>query len=586
RGLLALPKRYLVDLHDVVARDKYIARAHVATAGGFVAILLLMLVIYLLGIRSNVFIYTLPIAAATMFLGAVFVALRRLSRKSESLSQGGWNRLALSLALLAIAVLGLQLGVGAASQLVFGALLLWGLAEILMGAAWGGPMKHAFAGALHLAFHPRPGRFTGTKLDSGLQPLELDSPKLGVENPSDFPWNRLLAFDACVECGRCEVACPAYAAQQPLSPKKFIQDLVVGLSGPRSDANYRGNGHPGRAIGQAHGAPDQAIVPGLIGPDTVWSCTTCRACVYECPMMIEHVDAIIDIRRFLTMEQGKTPGKGAQVLEDLRYTDNPGGFAPNSRMDWASDQNLPRMADKQQVEVLFWVGDAAFDLRNQRVLKAVVALLRIAAVDFAVLGEQELDIGDVARRLGDDALFQDLAQRNIATLSKYNFGRIVTCDPHVLHCLKNEYPAMGGRYQVEHHTTFFARLIREHRLRIRHGTDSSVTYHDPCYLGRYNGEIEAPRFLLQQMGFRVAEMERSGMRSRCCGAGGGAALTDIPGKQRIPDMRMEDVRATGTQMVAVACPNCAVMLEGVVQPRPDVKDVAELLVDAVGVGQA
>lgn len=585
-GLLALPKRYLVDLHDVVARDPYIARIHIATAGGFVVLLVLLLCTAVFDVEAIWIRGLLTLSAFVVLVGVLGVALRRWRHRPQRLSAGRWNWLPASLAALAVAVVLIGVGVAqtnVAALILVSVLLLWGLGETVVGSSWGGPMKHAFAGALHLAFHPRPQRFAANELDTGLKAEDLNAAKLGVETPGDFPWNRLLGFDACVECGRCEIVCPAFAAEQPLNPKKLIQDLVVGLAGPGSDLTYRGNGHPGRIAGDAHGAPQQPIVPALIHADTLWSCTTCRACVYECPMMIEHVDAIVDMRRFLTMEQGQTAGQGAVVLEALRCTDNPGGFASNSRMDWAADQRLLLMADQGAADILLWVGDGAFDLRNQRTLKAVVKLLRKAKVDFAVLGEEELDVGDLARRLGDEATFQNLAQRNIAVLSNYKFNRIVTVDPHVLHCLKNEYPYHGGRYQVAHHTTFLADLIRAGRLTIEHQLGTSITYHDPCYLGRYNGEIDAPRFLLQCAGANAFEMERSGMRSRCCGGGGGAPFTDIPGKRRIPDLRMDDARATGADAVAVACPNCAVMLEGVVQPRPEVKDVAEVLAEAVGV---
>lgn len=302
-------------------------------------------------------------------------------------------------------------------------------------------------------------------------------------------------------------------------------------------------------------------------------------------MLIEHVDAIVDLRRFQTLEKGATPNKAPAALEDLRATDNLGGKPAAARLDWAADLKLPRLAERGSCDTLLWLGEGAFDLRHQRTLRAVVKLLRQAEVDFAVLGAEELDCGDVARRLGDEATFQELARRNIALLGKYRFERILTADPHVLQVLKNEYPALGGRYRVVHHTTFFARLLEQGRLQAAALDTAPVTFHDPCYLGRYNGEISAPRAVLKGIGVKVIEMDRSGLRSSCCGWGGGATLTDVPGKRRIPDLRMDQVRATGAATVAVACPNCTVMLEGVVQPRPEVRDVAELLWAAVAARQ-
>lgn len=303
-------------------------------------------------------------------------------------------------------------------------------------------------------------------------------------------------------------------------------------------------------------------------------------------MMIEHVDAIVDMRRFLTLEHGNTPGKGAEVLDNLIATDNPGGFDPGSRMHWAADLNLPLMRDLGQVDVLLWLGDGVFDMRNQRTLRALVKVLRAAGVDFAVLGNEERDSGDVARRLGDEATFQSLAKRNIATLSQYRFQCIVTCDPHSFHVLKNEYGELGGpdfnaNWVVRHHSTYIAELFEAGRLHFAPWKGGRVTYHDPCYLGRYNGEYEAPRNVLKALGIEVAEMQRSGFRSRCCGGGGGAPITDIPGKQRIPDMRMNDVKETGAELVAVGCPQCTAMLEGVVDATAEVRDIAELVADAL-----
>lgn len=297
-------------------------------------------------------------------------------------------------------------------------------------------------------------------------------------------------------------------------------------------------------------------------------------------MMIEHVDAVIDLRRFETLERGATPPKAATVLEELRAADNPGGLPLARRMDWAADLGLPLIAGKGACDILLWLGDAAFDLRGQRTLRALVLLLRRAGVDFAVLGADELDCGDTARRLGDEATFQNLAARNIAVLGRYSFRRILTADPHALHVLRNEYPAFGGTFTVVHHTSMLLELIEAGRLAPR-ALGRGITFHDPCYLGRYNGEIEAPRRLLDAIGLTRVEMERSGMRSSCCGGGGGAPLTDVAGKRRIPDVRMDHARATGAERVATACPNCTVMLEGVVGKRPDVADIAELVAEAV-----
>ncbi len=589
-GLAALPGRYLVDVHDVVGRTPFNARFHALTAGGFLAALALSVALVVPSLRHPLLWGGLALALTVMLAGGLMVGYRRRVLRPAELSGGRFSRLPVALTGFSAAFLLVALDQSAGGILpVWFALGLvavggWGLAELVFGV-WNGPLKHAVHGALHLAFHPRPDRFhDGAGRDTGLRPLDLaqaDAP-LGAGQAVDFAWNRLLGFDACVQCGRCESACPAYAAGLPLNPKKLVQDLVLSLDDGSDDRAYAGHGHPGRPIGAAVTGPTRPLVgaDALIHPDTLWACTTCRACVQECPMMIEHVDAVVDLRRFQTLERGATPVKAAGVLEELRATDTPSGRALDRRLDWAVDLRLPVLAAGESCDTLLWLGDGAFDLRNQRSLRALVLLLRRAGVEFAVLGAAELDCGDVARRLGDEATFQDLARRNIQTLEARRFRRIVTADPHAFHCLRNEYPALGGRWTVQHHSAVLLDLLTSGALAVTRPLAGPVAYHDPCYLGRYNGEIDAPRAVLDAIGAQRREMERSGLRSRCCGGGGGAPLTDVVGERRIPDMRMDDARATGAPTLAVGCPTCTLMLEGVVEPRPQVAELAELVLTA------
>jgi Fe-S oxidoreductase len=577
-GLLAVPKRYLVDLHHVVAREPLVARSHAAVAGGAVLAILVIALNYGLALYSPLLDRVLLAASAVMLAGSAMMAWRRRAPAAR-LSRGPWMRLPFSLAAFALGAglaAWLAPATGQAPAGIVIALLLAGTAELALGIGLGGPMKHAVAGLLHLAFHPRPERFAGQR-STDLKPLQLDRGEFGANKPADFAWNRLLSFDACVQCGKCEAACPALAAGQPLNPKKLIQDLVAGLAG-KSDEKYAGTPYPGKPVGLHRGAPQLPIVPGLIDADTIWSCTTCRACVQECPMLIEHVDAVVEIRRDLALVQGAVPGKGAQALENLRQTDTVGGYPKAVRYHWAIDLDVPTLVPGAQTQWLLVAGEGAFDMRYQRALRALVKVLKHAGVPFAVLGEAEMDSGDLARRLGDEASFQHLAKGNIALLDGLQFQHIVTPDPHVYHCLKNEYPAFGGRYDVWHHSQLLARLFEEQRIHIKDAPPAApLTYHDPCYLGRYNGEVDAPRAVLQALGITVREMERSKERARCCGGGGGAPFTDIAGATRIPDIRIADARATGAATVAVACPNCTSMLEGVVGPRPEVMELAELL---------
>lgn len=592
-NLLAIPKRYFVDLHYVVSREPFIARTHVATAGGAVAALILVAINYGLMLYWNALNWAILIATAIMLVGVFFVWLRRRNVPSR-LSRGAWSRLPYSLAAFAIGLLMLSLPVSvlAGSVAVLAVILLMaGSAELALGIGLGGPMKHAIAGLLHLAFHPRQQRFNG-ELSTALHPISLDAINLnssalknqefGISKPSDFKWNQLLGFDACVQCGKCEAACPAFAAGQPLNPKKLIQDLVVGFSHNEkscgSDAKFAGSPYPGMSVGEHSGSIHSPIVPSLIEGKTLWSCTTCRACVQECPMLIEHVDAIVGLRRNLTLTKGELPGNAPQALENLRQTATVGGFDRKARYYWAVDLNVKTVAPNVPVDILLIAGEGAFDMRYQRTLRALVKLLKAAKVDFALMGDCERDTGDTARRLGDEATFQKLAKINIETLNSLSFKRIVTADPHVLHSLKNEYTAFGGNYEVLHHSTLLAQLAASGQLKLGRSAETrKLTYHDPCYLGRYNGETESPRALLKSIGVQVNEMERSGMRGRCCGGGGGAPLTDIPGKQRIPDIRIADARTIGAEVIAVGCPQCTAMLEGVVGNRPEILDIAQLL---------
>jgi Fe-S oxidoreductase len=421
-----------------------------------------------------------------------------------------------------------------------------------------------------------------------LAPEDLDAERLGVEKPVDFSWNRLAGFDACVQCGRCEVACPAFAAGQPLNPKRLIQDLVAAAEPQGRRLPYAGSPYPNARPVAGEGGPFAPIVgpDAMIHPDTLWSCTTCRACVEECPMMIEHVDAVMALRRFQTLMLGSVPEKAAARLDDLRDTDEAGGRALAARADFAAGLDVPVLKPGGQTEVLLWLGEGAYDLRYGRTLRALVRLLRAAGVNFAILGERERDCGDLARRLGDEATFARLANDNVETLASVRFERILTADPHVLNSLRNDYPAFGGRYEVWHHTAFLEALAEQGRLKLGALDGPSVTYHDPCYLGRYNGEVDAPRRLLDALGLARVEMARHGVRSLCCGGGGGAPLSDIDGDRRIPDLRMDQARATGAGLVAVACPTCTAMLEGVPGERPEVRDVAELVLSAWEAGQS
>ena len=577
--ILKVPRRYFHDVHHIVARDPYIARTHIAVAGGAVAAVLLAGINYGFALYAKPLDALIVMASLVMLTGAGFAWYRRQKRPAR-LSAGSWDRLPWTLAAFAagLALIAMTNAHTASQMIALAAfaLVLIGGSELALGIGLGGPMKHAVAGLLHLAFHPRRERFDGRR-STALKPLALEANDFGIRSPSDFQWNQLLGFDACVQCGKCETACPAFAAGQPLNPKKLIQDLVAGFSSA-SDAEYAGSPYPGKERARHTGDSHEPVVPSLIGADTLWSCTTCRACVEECPMMIEHVDAIIGLRRNLNLAQGEAPGKAAETLGSLRETGTQSNETSAARYRWAADLGLKIAQPGVRAEYLLIAGEGAFDDRYQRTLRALIRVLQSANVDFAILGDEERDCGDAARRLGDEATFQSLAKRNINVLSKYKFGTILTADPHVFHSLKNEYPAFGSVFDVVHHTELLASLIQNKKIHLdQQRPSASLTYHDPCYLGRYNGAFEPPREVLRALGFSIREMQRSGPRARCCGGGGGAPLTDIPGERRIADMRMADAKETSAQVLAVACPQCTAMLEGVTGDRPQVFDIAELV---------
>ncbi len=442
---------------------------HMLAAGGLLGGSLLLVLGVLPWLRDAQLYWVLvALAFAVALAGAALVARRRLPVTPPHLSAGRFVWLPMWLGAYALG--SLLVAVGVAGVIGFILALAGGLG--LVAQLVRGPMRHALAGTVHLVAHPRPGRFDGGR-DTALRSLELDAPKLGVATPADFAWNQLAAFDACIQCGRCEQACPAFAAGQPLNPKALIQGLVTAVE-----------------------TPHRPIVGAMVHPDTLWSCTTCRACVHECPMMIEHVDAIMDLRRHEVLERGAVPAKAAAPLDELRYADEPGGRPLAARTDFAAGLDLPVLEEGVETDLLLWLGEGAYDLRYGRTLRALVSLLRRAGVEFAVLGEAERDSGDLARRLGDEATFQRLARENVATLSRHRFRRIVTADPHALHILRNEYPAFGGHWEVVHHTALLDELVQAGRLRLEAVHAGTVAYHDPCYLARYNGEIEAPRRLL------------------------------------------------------------------------------------------
>ena len=432
---------------------------------------------------------------------------------------------------------------------------------------------HVFAGIpnVYLRDLQAPGR---------LNTPDLEQPKLGLSEIGQLGRKQTLDLYACTECGRCQEMCPAYASGKPLSPKRLIMNLRDHLLD-----KSRGDGQGDEA--------SRALIGGVIAEDTLWSCTTCRACMEACPLFIEHVPKIVDMRRHLAMETGSMPDGIAGAMLSIEQRGHPWAGTPYSRVDWCKDLDLRRLKPGEETETLLWVGcTAALDARAQKIARAMVRLLRAAHMDFAILGDEEKCTGDLARRTGNDYLFQLQAAANVETLNARKFQRIVSVCPHCVNTLKNEYPDFGGNYQVVHHSQLLAELMDGGRLpKLEWRQEHSVTFHDPCYLGRYNGEFEAPRQVLAGAGASVAEMERTRSQSFCCGSGGGRAFAIEPPDQRVNLIRARQARETGAALVATACPFCLLMLDdgckaaarqGSDAAAPQqVRDIAEILDDAL-----
>ncbi|MEJ2084123.1 MAG: (Fe-S)-binding protein [Acidobacteriota bacterium] len=403
---------------------------------------------------------------------------------------------------------------------------------------------------------------------------DLDAISLGANQASDFTWKQLLDSVSCTECARCTSVCPAYATGRPLSPMKLITDIRHDL--------YE------RELKKLREIP--SLVGERIRVEELWSCTSCGACAEVCPVMIDHVPTFTDMRRYLVLSEGQPPDQATKALEGMTNRGNPWALPQSDRMKWAQESGLevPVMADKKRAEVLYWVGCAgAYDSRNQQIARAMVQLLQAAEVDFAVLGEEECCTGDSARRLGDEYLFETLAMQNIETIDKYEFDEIVTTCPHCQLTLGTEYRDFGAEYKVKHHSQLISELIGAGRLEVAAASDRKVTFHDPCYLGRYGGEFAAPRDLLLQTvdsSAHLVEMGQNREKSFCCGAGGGNMWYEMKDDDRMNLARSRQAKATGAGTVATGCSFCMIMLDDSVKVEGlegelEVKDVAELVAE-------
>lgn len=411
-----------------------------------------------------------------------------------------------------------------------------------------------------------------------LKPINLEDESLeyyGADDVNRLNWKQLLDGYSCTECGRCASVCPAANSGKSLSPKKIITDIRE-----RTIAN-------GKAL-DAGGNPElqsKTLVHNYITDLELWECTTCNACVQECPVMIEHVDAIVDMRRHLVLTESNFPSELNNVFKSLEVNGTPWAFNQSDRAAWADGMNIKTMADDPNGEILFWVGCAgSYDARYKKATQAFSKLMQKAEIDFRILGAEETCNGDTARRLGNEYLAQEMVKMNVETLNRYNVKKIVTACPHCFNSLSKEFPQFGGNYEVVHHTEMIDELLSNGKIKLKDVPEKeTITYHDSCYLGRYNDIYEEPRKSLSKIkGVSLVEMERNKSKGFCCGAGGGRMfLEDVEG-ERINFVRAEEAISTQAGTIGTACPFCMTMMSDGVKAHDKseqvkVKDIAEII---------
>jgi len=416
-----------------------------------------------------------------------------------------------------------------------------------------------------------------------IKKLNLDDENadtFGVADIEQFSWKQILDGYSCTECGRCTSVCPANIVGKSLSPKEIIVNIR------RRTLDKAPLIVEGKTEGELF---EKTLVHNYITDTQLWECTTCMACVQECPVMIEHVDSIVDMRRNLVLTESVFPSNLNNVFKSLETNFSPWAFSPADRAAWADGMNIKTMAEDKDGEVLFWVGCAgSYDDRYKKVTKAFATIMQKAGVNFRILGTEEKCNGDTARRLGNEYLAQMMMQENVETLNNYGVKKIVTACPHCFHSLKNEYPQFGGNFEVKHHTQFIEELLAGEKIQLKQDSENhKVTYHDSCYLGRYNEVYDSPRNSLAKVaGLDLVEMERNKSRGFCCGAGGGRMFLEDEEGGRINEERAKEALNTKADTIASACPFCMTMMTDGVKhfeksEEVAVKDIAEIILDNI-----
>jgi Fe-S oxidoreductase len=430
----------------------------------------------------------------------------------------------------------------------------------------------------HILLSPLNVFFRSLRPKGALAPIDFEKTELfGVSKIEDFTWKQLLDLDACTRCGRCQDACPAYFSGKALNPKQLILNLKEHLNEvypvPLSKKPIESR---------------KDMISEAVTDEVLWDCTTCRACMEVCPVYIEHVDKIIDMRRNLAMEQSRFPEEVQNTLKSLGARNHPFRGTTATRTTWFEGLELKVLSESGSTDLLYWVGcSAALEDRNMSVPKALVKVLQAAGVNFAVLGDEEICCGDPARRMGDEYLFQTICQSNIEIFKNYNVKKILTACPHCFNTLKHEYPQFGGSFEVIHHTRFIADLLRDGRLKPGILDGMKIGYHDSCYLGRYNDIYEEPRNILKAINRTgCVEFGRCRSSSFCCGGGGGHMWMEEDPDKRVNTRRIEEIIQAKVDVVATACPYCLTMFEDAAKAKEveeslRVRDLSELVAEAL-----
>ena len=456
------------------------------------------------------------------------------------------------------------------------AIFWWAHLAIILGFAVYIPLsKHMHLVGAPINFFTRSLEARGTLPT----PTDLETAEVfGAHRVQDFTQRQLLDGYACAVCGRCTDICPANISGKILSPMHIVENLK----------EHTLETAPGIIAGEDEQA-DKPLIGRWIQEEALWDCLTCGACVEECPVGVEHVSTIVDMRRYLVMEQAEMPETAMNALLSMEQRGHPWRGTTFTRTDWAEGLEVPTLADHPDAEVLFWVGcTAALEQRSQSVARSMASVLKRAGVDFAILGSEENCTGDPARRMGNEYLYQIMAQQNIDTFNGYNVKKIVTICPHCFNTIKNEYPHLGGDYEVLHYSEFVAELIADGRIKPLVEINTTLAYHDSCYLGRHNGIYESPRQIANAIpGLKLVEMERCRSQGFCCGAGGGHMWVEESRGSRVNHMRTDQYLETEADTVGVSCPFCLQMFEEGIgtkeaQDNHQAKDLLEILDESLG----